>query len=390
MSSDIRQAASPPGSARLDRDEAPPDARLDRRAPRAAVRRPWARWVLFALLPVALLIGLVVYAAGGRWVSVNDAYVDADKVGVSTDVSGIVQSVAVAENQPVTAGQVLFRLQDLPFRIALQKAEGQLGVVRDSLNAMKANYRDVQAQIAEGRDDVRYYATEAERQQALLQAHVASQSNADLAHRNLQAAQQKLASLQAQLAGVAANLNGDAAGPVEDNPRYREAAAQRDEAARELDHTVVRAPFAGVVTDVPALAPGRYLPASTTAFYLVATDHAWVMAEPKETQLAHVRAGQTARVKVDSYPGQVWTGVVASISPTSAQEFALLPAQNSSGNWVKVVQRIPVRIRVDTRDQTLPPLRAGMSVEVSVDTGHARGLPHFFSAPAKADAGGRP
>jgi membrane fusion protein, multidrug efflux system len=135
-----------------------------------------------------------------------------------------------------------------------------------------------------------------------------------------------------------------------------------------------------MVTDVPSIAPGKYLAASTTAFYLVATDHVWVDANPKETELTYVRPGQLVTVTVDTYPDGRWKGTVQSISPAAAQEFTLLPAQNSSGNWVKIVQRIPMRVRLDTSDRTLPPLRAGMSVEVNVDTGHARGVPHFLSA----------
>ena len=177
-----------------------------------------------------------------------------------------------------------------------------------------------------------------------------------------------------------ARLSGDPSIPTTEHPRYRQAQAQVAEAQRELDHTVVRAPFSGTVTDVPSIAPGKYLAASTTAFYLVDTDHVWVDANPKETDLTYVRAGQPAIVTVDTYPNVVWHGTVESISPSAAQEFSLLPAQNTSGNWVKVVQRVPMRVRVDTNDPKLPPLRAGMSVEVDVDTAHARGLPHFLTA----------
>jgi membrane fusion protein (multidrug efflux system) len=176
-----------------------------------------------------------------------------------------------------------------------------------------------------------------------------------------------------------AKLGGNADIPPTEHPQYLQAKALVDEAQRQLDHTVVKAPFAGVVTDVPSIAPGKYLQASTTAFYLVATDHVWVDANPKETTLTYVRPGQSAEVTVDTYPNRKWRGVVASISPAAAQEFQLLPAQNTSGNWVKVVQRIPMRIRVDTTDKSQPPLRAGMSAEVDVDTGHARGLPHFLA-----------
>ncbi|HEX4195981.1 MAG TPA: HlyD family secretion protein [Caulobacteraceae bacterium] len=381
-----RPEAPAPGpeipQARSDDAAGPPPA-----PPR--VSRPWVRRGLFLLLPVALIGGAVWYVTGGRVTSMDDAYVEADKVGVSTDVSGIVSEVDVRENQPVKAGQVLYRLRDLPFQLALARADAQLGMVRDSLNALKANYRDMQAQIKQGQGDVQYFSTEAGRQQTLLAAHVASQSASDTAGRNLQNAQQKLASLDQQLAAIGANLNGDPGGAVERNPRYLEAVAQRDEAARELADTVVRAPFAGVVTNVPSIAPGKYLAASTTAFDLVHTDYVWVDANPKETQLTYVRPGQPATVTVDAYPGMSWTGVVDSISPAAAQEFSLLPAQNTSGNWVKVVQRIAIRVRVDTRGRSLPPLHAGMSAEVGVDTGHQRGLPRFLSGMFGHDRRGR-
>jgi membrane fusion protein, multidrug efflux system len=353
--------------------------------PKPPARR-WLRRVLFLLLPLVLIAGGYWYVTGGQVMSMDDALVEADKVGVSTDVSGIVKEVDVTENQRVKAGQLLYRLDDLPFRLALERAEAQLGMVRDDLNAMKANYRDMQARIKQAQNDVGYFGTQLRRAQSLLTAHFASQSAFDTANRDLQNAQQSLASLTQQLAAIAANLDGDPEGPVEQNPRYLGALAQRDEAARQLDHAAVRAPFAGIVTDVPSIAPGKYLAASTTAFFLVATDHAWIDANPKETELTYVRPGQPVTVTVDTYPDTNWRGTVASISPAAAAEFSLLPAQNTSGNWVKVVQRIPMRVYVDTRDRNLPPLRAGMSVEVDVDTGHTRGWPHLLTA-LFADAG---
>jgi membrane fusion protein (multidrug efflux system) len=345
-----------------------------------APKKPLLRRLMFALLPLVLVIGAYWYITGGRVVSMDDAYVEADKVGVSTDVPGIVAEVDVTENQHVQAGQILYRLDDLQLRLALARAEAQVGTVRNALNALKANYRDMQSQIQQAQNDIEYFDTEFHRQQDLLAAHVASQVTFDTARRNFQNAQQKLASLTQQLGAIAANLDDDPTGEVEKKPRYLDAVAQRDEAARQFGHTVVKAPFAGIVTNVPAIAPGKYLQASMTAFYLVAADHVWVVANPKETELTHVRTGQPALVTVDTYPDTQWSGSVESISPAAAQEFSLLPAQNTSGNWVKVVQRVPVRVRIDTNDKSLPPLRAGMSVEVDVDTGHSRGLPHFLTA----------
>src|SRR5260221_1997699 len=312
--------------------------------------------------------------------STDDAYVEADKVGISTDVSGIVQEIDVTENQHVETGQVLYRLDDLPFRLALQRTEAQVGIVRNDLSALKANYQDMLTQTKQAQYDIEYYDREFRRQQELVSRSVVSQASFDTAQRDLRNAQQRLASLNQQLAAIAANLNGDPNIPVEQHPRYLDAVAQRDEAARPLASTVVKAPFAGIVTNVPSIAPGKYLQASTTAFNLVTTDHVWVDANPKETELTHVRPGQPVTVTVDTYPGMEWRGTVESISPAAAQEFSLLPAQNTSGNWVKIVQRIPMRVRVDTTDQLLPPLRAGMSVEVDVDTGHPRGLPQFLAA----------
>jgi membrane fusion protein (multidrug efflux system) len=392
MPGDERTASSTdtvlPPTTRTGRPQAQTDARtaaFSDPKTHASTGRRWVRRALFILLPVALIAGGYWYVTGGQVMSADDAYVEADKVGISTDVSGIVKEVDVTENQHVEADQILYHLDDLPFRLALDRANAQIGMVGDALNALKANYQDMQSQIQQAQYDIDYFGTEFRRQQDLLSAHVASQSAFTMARRNLQDAQQKLASLKQQLAAIAANLNGDPDGPVEQNPRYRDAVAQRDEAARQLAHTIVKAAFAGIVTNVPSIAPGKYLPASTTAFYLVATDHVWIDANPKETELTYVRPGQPVTVTVDTYPDTEWRGTVESISPAAAQEFSLLPAQNTSGNWVKVVQRIPMRVRVETSDETLPPLRAGMSVEAAVDTGHARGLPQIFGTAAKAN-----
>ena len=236
----------------------------------------------------------------------------------------------------------------------------------------------MQAQVEQAQKDVDFNMVNFQRQEQLIANNFTPKATYDAARNTLQGSQQKLASLQQQLTGIAANLNGDADAPIESHPKYRDAVAARDEAARQLAHTVVHAPFAGIVTNVPSLQPGQYLAAAATAFNIVSADRVWVQASPKETELTYVKAGQKALVEVDSYPGQQWTGTVDSISPASASSFSLLPAENTSGNWVKVVQRIPMRVSV-TNAPGKPPLRVGMSVEVNVDTGRARGFPGFIT-----------
>jgi len=319
------------------------------------------------------------YVTGGAVMSTDNAYVQADMVGLSTDVSGIVREVLVKDNQTVAKDDVLFKLDDLPFRLALQKAEAQVGNTRNDLIALQTSYRNMQSQVEQAKKDVDFNEVNFKRQQQLIANNFTPQASFDAARNTLQGAQQKLASLTQQLAGIAANLNGDPDAPVEDHPRYKDSLASRDEAARQLAHTTVRAPFAGIVTNVPSLQPGQYMAAATTAFNIVSSDHVWVQSSPKETELTYVRPGQHAVIEVDTYPGFQWNGTVDSISPASASSFSLLPAENTSGNWVKVVQRIPMRVRVENAPGK-PPLRVGMSVALSIDTGHPRGFPHFLSA----------
>ena len=341
-------------------------------------RRDRIRWGLFALLPLVLIIGGYWYVTGGQIMSTDDAYLEADKVGISTDVAGIVKDVDVKENEQVAAGQVLYRLDPLQFQIALDNAKANLAQTALSIEAMKQDYARMVSDIAAQQAQVDLDQTNFNRATMLLRSGTTTQAAFDQAQATLQTDKSKLDALREQAQVQLARLGGKADIEVTQHPQYLQAKAQVEEAQRQLDHTVVTAPFAGIVTDVPAIAPGKYLAASTTAFFLVDTDHVWVNANPKETELTYVRPGQVVTITVDTYPGVEWRGTVESISPAAAQEFSLLPAQNTSGNWVKVVQRVPMRVRVDTSDKTKPPLRAGMSVEVDVDTGHARGFPHLF------------
>ncbi len=343
-------------------------------------RQRWMHRALFALLPLALIAGAYWYVTGGQAMSTDDAYVQAETVGISTDVTGIVQEIDVTENQHVDAGQVLYRLDPRQFQIAIDNARASLVQTALTIDSMKQDYRrmlsDVAAQQAQvGLDQATY-----DRDTALLRTDAVSKANYDQARFTLDLDKSKLESLRQQAQVQLARLAGNPDIPATQHPLYLQAQAQVDEAQRQLDHAVVKAPFAGIVTTVPSIAPGKYLAASTTAFYLVATDHVWIDATPKETELTYVRPGQPVTVTVDTYPDAEWHGTVESISPAAAQQVSLLPAQNTSGNWVKVVQRITMHIRIDTNDKTPPPLRAGMSVEAAVDTGHTRGLPHFLPA----------
>ncbi|KQY11506.1 HlyD family secretion protein [Rhizobium sp. Root482] len=342
-------------------------------------RRNLKRPILFALLPIALLAGGYYYVTGGQVMETDNAYLQADMVGVSTDVAGIVASIEVRENEEVKAGQVLFRLKQEPFHIALNGAQAKLAAARNQLMNLKASYKQTLAQIAQVEADVPYYQTVFERQQALMSNAAASHATYDEAKHNLDAAKQKVSVAKAQAATTLAQLGGDADQPVEKNPLYLEAKSAVDDSQRQLDNTTVRAPFDGVVTNVNALQVGSYLDEAQQAFSLVSTRNMWIAANPKETELTYVEPGQPVTITVDTYPGVEWKGKVASISPASGASFALLPAQNTSGNWVKVVQRIPMRVTIDDIDGK-PPLRVGMSTLVAVDTGHARGLPDMIGS----------
>ena len=343
-------------------------------------RRRSMRWMLFALLPLVLVGGAYWHVTGGEVMSTDDAYVNAETVGISTDVSGIVQQIEVAENQRVDKGQTLYRLDSRQFQISLDNARANLAQTALSIESMKQDYERMQSDVAAQQAQVALDQATYDRNASLVGTGAVSRATYDQARFTLEAGKGKLKSLRQQAAVQLAKLGGNPDIPTTQHPLFLQAQARVDEAQRQLGDTVVKAPFTGIVTQVSAIAPGKYLAASTTAFYLIAAEHVWVDATPKETELTYVRPGQPVTITVDTYPGADWHGVVQSISPAAAQQFSLLPAQNTSGNWVKVVQRIPLRVRVDTTGKNLPTLRAGMSVVVDVDTDHARGLPRFLAA----------
>lgn len=351
----------------------------------AKVRRhPSLRLTLMSAGILVVAIGSFTYwLRGGRYASTDDAYIESAKVQVTTDVSGIVSKVGVHEGEIVKAGQLLFQVDPLQFQIALQNAQANLHEVALAVQSMKDDYQVMLSNIAAQQAQVAFDRVTNERNAVLLHGDNVARETYDQSRYTLQLDEAKLASLGQQAQVQLAKLDGNPNIPVDRHPLYRQAQAQVDEAQRQLDHASVRAPFSGVVTQVDALQPGTYLVSQTAAMTqtgavaLVSDNQLWVAAQMKETDLTYVRPGDSVDVTVDTYPGQVWSGTVASISPASSSEFSVLPAQNSSGNWVKVVQRIPVKIAL-TRKPGAPILRSGMSVYVSIDTGHRRSLADLF------------
>ncbi len=350
-----------------------------------AIRRRRLGISRHALGPALMMLGILVVGAGamvfwlngGRYVSVDDAYVRAAKEPLATDVSGIVQSVPVKDGQHVEQGQVLLRLDPRKFEIAVAGAKADLAQTALKLEAMQRDYSRMLSDIGVKQAQQQADQTTFDRYAGLVRGGGITRADYDNARFQVLADQHALELLK-QLAEVQlAKLGGNAQLPVQQMPEYQAAQTKVDEVQRELDNSVVRAPFAGTVTDVESVQPGMYLGASVAAFGLVSSERVWVEANPKETELTWVKPGDPVEVTVDTYPDRVWKGVVESISPNSGSEFSVLPAQNTSGNWVKVVQRIPVRIRVN-RHAGEPELRTGMSVEASIDTGHKRSLSDLF------------
>jgi len=365
--------------------EAPKPAPAAAEAPRPgpakpanAPKRGWKRPLLFALLPGALVAGGYFYVTGGQITSTDNAYVQAEMEGVSTDVAGTVVEIDVHDNEEVKKGQVLYRLRPDTYQIALEGAKAQLGTVHDQVLTLQATYKLSLAQIEQAEADLSFFQAQSKRQQDLVGTGSGTKMAFDSAKHDLDATEQKIKVARAQAEATLAQLGGNPNQTIEQNPFYLQAKSGVDNAQRDLNDTVVKAPFDGVVTNVDSVQIGSYLQASQQAFSLVSSSHLWVAASPKETELTYVKPGQPATITVDTYPGVEWKGVVQSISPASGSSFSLLPAQNTTGNWVKVVQRIPMRVQVEDMDGK-PPLRVGMSVTVDVDTGHVRGVPDFVT-----------
>jgi membrane fusion protein (multidrug efflux system) len=337
-------------------------------SPAPKKRRRAGRLVLMATVPLLLVgAGSYFYLNGGRFEETDNAYVQQAKVAISADVGGRIVSVNVKENQAVRAGDVLFSLDPEPYRLALNQANAALGSARVNVEQLKVSYGTAETALAAAQSTLAIQHANFDRQDALVKQGIASASSLDQPKLSLQQAENTVATAQQQVASAAAALGGNAQVPTDDHPAVQAAQAQVELAQRNLGKTEVVAAADGVISQVGSLNVGQFIAAGTTIASLVETSGSWVEANFKETQLAAIQIGMPAEVKVDALPGGAIEGKVISIGAATGSEFSLIPAQNATGNWVKVVQRIPVRIEFEPAGGVQ--LRSGMSAVVSVDTG---------------------
>ncbi|QEX16897.1 hemolysin D [Hypericibacter terrae] len=341
---------------------------------RLARRRFWRRVLLPAIPLLVLLVAGYIYVTGGRYVGTDNAYVRAHMVSVSADISARVTHVLVHENEQVAAGQPLFELDKEPLQIALDQAQANLDNVRNNIVALKAAYHQRQEDLQSAQTQIDFAEREYKRRAKMVETHVVSESDYDQARTQYQVAISAAGSVKQDIQRIMAELGGDPDIAPENHPQYLAALAQVNQAALDLKRATVLAPIAGIVSMVDHLRPGDYVNKGAPAFSLVAADSLWIEANMKETDLTYVKPGDKATITVDTYPGVEFPAVVDSIGAATGAEFSILPPQNSSGNWVKVVQRIPVRLVLQPNDD-LPALKSGMSVLVDIDTQHHRLLP---------------
>ncbi|KKN46694.1 hypothetical protein LCGC14_0670320 [marine sediment metagenome] len=334
------------------------------------------RFLLLTVVPlIIILIAAVVYLLGGRYVETENAYVRADVVSVVPEVSGTVVNVAVKENQKVKAGDPLFEIDPERYRIALDTARSERAEVKTQIETMKASYREKQQELSAAKSNQAFAEREYERQGELAKKRAVSDSILDSYRHKMELAEEQVQQVRTGLERIKAGLGGDPDIAVEKHPLYRKAQSALDAAQMNREDTRVAARFDGIASQIPV--EGQYASPSRAAMSLVSVKNVWVDANLKETQLTHIQPGQNVEIKVDAYPDDVWEGHVGSIAGAAGSEFSILPAQNATGNWVKVVQRIPVRIELENTIDG-PSLLSGMSVAVSIDIGHQNRGPAFI------------
>ena len=356
-----------------------------RRRLMAGMRR-YRRFLLLVVLPlVAAVAGLVLYLNGGRYVTTDDAYVGAQKVLITPDISGKIEKVVVREGQQVKEGDVLFEIDPVPFRLAVAHAKAALEQARTNYDNLVANIKIYGQMLDLAQQGIDLKQRDVERKSSLVKNNVGSQLDLDNASNALVTAGAQAQFIKQQLSNARTQLLGNTELPLEQFPPYAQAKAKLDEAERNLDHSVMRAPMAGVATQVDQIQLGRFVTAGTPVFSIIDVSNPWVDANPKESDFTYIAVGQPVTLDVDAFPNHEFKGTVGSLSPGTGAQFAILPPQNATGNFVKVVQRVPVRIYFDKNDKFVAKLKAGMSVYATIDTNHRRSLAGLLGfAPAAA------
>lgn len=364
------------------------DATIQRQGMKGFLTR-YRRPLLLVVLPAIVLVGgIVFYLNGGRYVGTDDAYVGAQKVLITPDISGKVEKVVVREGQHVNQGDTLFEIDPVPFRFAVQQAKATLDTAQTNYDNLVSNvkiYDQMQDLMQQGVD---LKQRDVERKSSLVKSAAGSQLDLDNAASSLVTARAQLELLRQQLSSSKNQLLGNIDLPLEQFPPYAQAKAALDQAQRNLDHTVLKAPISGVATQVDNIQLGRFVAAGTPILTVIDDARPWVDANLKESDFTYIAVGQPVEIDVDAFPNHSFKGTVGSLSPGTGAQFAILPPQNATGNFVKVVQRVPVRIYFDYNDPAVKKLKAGMSSYTTIDTNHRRSLAALFglsSAAAKQD-----
>jgi membrane fusion protein, multidrug efflux system len=355
--------------------------------PRAARKR--LRLILLFVIPLIVLVGgLYFYLMSGRYIATDNAYIGAQKVLITPDISGKIAKVTVTEGQRVNAGDALIEIDPEPFRITVAMTQARLDGVKIDFDNLKANLASTTRRITLARETIDLKQRDFDRKNTLLTNRAGSQVDVDNSQTAVVAAKTQLEMLEQQEQSFRNQLLGDANLPIGKYPPYAQAAAALDQAKRDLDHTILRAPIAGMATQVSSIQMGRYVTAGTPVFSLIDDTKPWIDANPKETDITHLRIGQPVSISVDTFPGRTFRGVVAAVSPGTGAQFAILPPQNASGNWVKVVQRVPIRIEF-ANNEDVRELRSGMSVTVDIDTGRQNTMLSLLGLTSKAAEPGK-
>jgi membrane fusion protein (multidrug efflux system) len=355
------------------------------------MKRRIIRILLLIVVPAAaIVVGAGLWLHGARFVTTENAYVKTDIAKVAAEVSGRAVEVNASAHMQVEEGDVLVRIDPEPFRLALARAEADLDAARQQVETLRATLAEARAELNDAKDRAAYYKKRFERQAELAKRGIVSGSKHDEMENDARVAADRVTMARQKIGRVLASLGGDPDRPVDEHPLVRARLSAVAQARLDLERTAVKAPASGTVVSVPLVA-GEQVTAAEPLFAIVTDKRPWVDANYKETELTNVRVGQAATIIVDTYPGITWEAEVKSISPATGAEFAILPPQNASGNWVKVVQRLPVRLTLKPRPGS-PPLRAGMTATVSIDTKRERSLADIVgsvTATAKSVAGGR-